>query len=266
MYASFAIAFSWLGTLVFYDLAKTLALAGKNGFGTKVMVSGLKSLCSMDFQKHKNLILLALPLGGVIGLISLNSNIPKYFISDILGNEMLGIFAAVSYVVMAGRLIDISIGQTIAPKLAEYTRDNKKSDFIRLNLYFFLLGIGICLSSIVVVFYFGEYILALLYTREFANYNNIFLILVLSNGVAWTFSFLNHAMIVFRQTSQQFAITIITTLSLLVLSGWLIPLKGLLGASVSILIASFIPVPLRLIFVYNAFKNHFSKGNEVRVS
>lgn len=254
--ATFAIALGWLLTLLVYDLPKTFKLFKTNQIKI-LFLELLEKTKTINTKRNKDLILLALPLGGVLGLISLNANLPKYFIINLIGEKYLGIFATISYVVMVGRLIDISLGQTIAPKLAEQLISKNKKRFIQLNLWYGVLGLVICVLSSIVAFYFGDIILSFLYTKEYADYNSVFFILVLGNGMVWTFSFLNHAMVIFRKTRQQLIISIVTTMSLLLVSWALIPSKGLIGAAYAILITNLIPVPFRMIIFYKSFCNYF---------
>ncbi len=53
-------------------------------------------------------------------MISFNFNIPRYFIAYYLGEAELGIFTAVSYIVHAGSLVMVALGQAVSPRLAKY--------------------------------------------------------------------------------------------------------------------------------------------------
>src|SRR5215203_2877989 len=55
---------------------------------------------------------LALPLGLVMALISLNMNIPRYFVEGYLGEHELGIFAAIAYIMVAGQTAVTALGQS----------------------------------------------------------------------------------------------------------------------------------------------------------
>jgi len=245
--ASFGIAFSWLLIFVFYDLRKALSsFYQSRKFNINVSMAITRFM--QEFSWDNRLLLLALPLGGVIGLVSLNSNIPKYFISHYLGHEMLGVFAAVGYIVMVGRLIDISIGQAFAPRMAFYIRDKNRIGFLKLCLNYFSFGFIVSMFSIIIVYWFGDTILNILYTKEFGQYNRIFLILILSNGIIWSFSFLNHSMIIFRNTTEQFFITVLSTVILFIACLVLIPQVGLIGGAYAFFITNIISVPIKALY------------------
>lgn len=70
---------------------------------------------------------LALPLGVVMLLISLNSNIPRYVIQAHYGEWELGIFAATAYIMVAGTTVVSALGQSASPRLAKLYGGSKGS-------------------------------------------------------------------------------------------------------------------------------------------
>ena len=60
----------------------------------------------------KRLVWLTLPLGVSMMLISLNTNIPRYFIEHYLGERELGIFAAMAYLMVAGKTVVSALAQS----------------------------------------------------------------------------------------------------------------------------------------------------------
>ena len=55
---------------------------------------------------------IALPLGPVMLLVAVNANVPRYFLAFYEGNREVGIFAAVSYLVLAGTTLVGALGQS----------------------------------------------------------------------------------------------------------------------------------------------------------
>src|SRR5690606_10077213 len=60
----------------------------------------------------------AAPLGLVILLTSLNSNVPRYVIEAVHGEFSLGIFAALAYLIVAGTTVVTAVGQAVSPRLS----------------------------------------------------------------------------------------------------------------------------------------------------
>ncbi len=90
--------------------------------------------------KLRKLVWLSLPLGFVMMLISLNTNIPRYFIERSLGERQLGVFAAIAYLMVAGNMVVNALGQSACPRLAKYYAAGNSTAFRKLVLN--LVGIG----------------------------------------------------------------------------------------------------------------------------
>ena len=67
----------------------------------------------------------ALPLGVVLMLVSLTSNVPRYAIERSLGATDLGIFAAVAAFLTVGSTIVNALGQSATPRLARYFSEER---------------------------------------------------------------------------------------------------------------------------------------------
>lgn len=62
----------------------------------------------------------SLPLGLVMMLISLNTNLPRYFIEQQLGERELGIFSALAYLMIVGTMVVNALGNSASPRLARH--------------------------------------------------------------------------------------------------------------------------------------------------
>ena len=74
----------------------------------------------------------ALPLGAVLMLASLNTNLPRYVIEHHLGVAELGAFAAVASFVAAGSTIVNALGQSATPRLARFASLHQPREFLGL--------------------------------------------------------------------------------------------------------------------------------------
>ena len=104
-----AMALVWGLVLVLYDIPVAgRVLIGKNA-RTGERKGNFSMLAAMNprwnWSALGSLTRCSLPLGLVMMLISLNANIPRYFIEHYLGTEQLGIFAAMAYFMLAGNTI-----------------------------------------------------------------------------------------------------------------------------------------------------------------
>ena len=94
----------------------------------------------------RRLAILALPLGFVMMLVSLNTNVPRYFIEHYQGTRDLGIYAAITYLMVAGTTVVAALGQSASPRLAQYFADGRTASFC--GLMWKLVGIGGALGAL----------------------------------------------------------------------------------------------------------------------
>lgn len=185
---------------------------------------------------------LALPLGLVMMLISLNTNIPRYFIERYLGERELGIFAALAYLQVAGVMVVSALGQSASPRWAKYYTEGKRAAFRTLLLK--LVGICGILGGVgaIVALIFGKEILTLLYRPEYGNYANVFVWLMLVAGIGYVASILGYAMTAARYFKSQIPLFALVTATTTLNSFWLLPKYGLLGAAIALCTAVIVQV------------------------
>lgn len=142
---------------------------------------------------------LALPLGVVGALISLTSNIPRYFLEKYRGEAELGIFAALAYLVVVGNILVGAMGQSVVPRLAKYFAAGDIASYQRLLLR--LLGIGtlIGLAGVGLALFAGRMILTLLYRPEYADHVQIFVGLMCAGGLSYLASIMGYGLTATRR-------------------------------------------------------------------
>ncbi|MBN1787183.1 MAG: oligosaccharide flippase family protein [Sedimentisphaerales bacterium] len=210
-----AMGLSWLGVLVCYDLPQA-----KYFDSTKPV---------FQYKKLWSLTKLAIPLGVVMGLISLQDNIPKYYIKSYHGESALGYFAAVSYVVIAARMLILSLGQSAIPRLARYYIENRKAF---LQLLFKMQGTAVLMGVGVIGFglVFGKWFLEFAYTKDYVAYFDVFIWLLVVCAVAFVNSMFGYAVTGARYFKIQVPQSILVILAILISSSILIPRYALVGA------------------------------------
>lgn len=117
----------------------------------------------------RTLIVMALPLGLSMMLISLNTNIPRYFVEHALGMGPLGIFAALSYLAVAGATVINAVGLAATPRLARHFAAGERRDFLRLLAQ--LAGISAALGAcgVAALLIMGRPLLTLIYGPLYAS-------------------------------------------------------------------------------------------------
>lgn len=177
-----------------------------------------------------NLLIISFPLGLSTALGSLNTNMPRYFVEQNLGQYELGIFAAISYLLIAANTIINALSQAVTPRLAKLFLNNI-DQFIKFTTKLILLGFSIGLLSLIIVFFFGEEILLIIYSEDYANYSSVLLVITLGSLVLLTSVFLGTAISASRNYKIQPKIQVVTTFFILVGSYFFINKLGLIGAA-----------------------------------
>ena len=205
---------------------------------------------------------LALPLGLVMMLISLNTNIPRYFIEGYLGEYELGIFAAMAYLERAGATVASALGQSASPRLAKYYAAGNGPAFRALLLK--LIGIGILLggAGVLVALVAGREILTLLYRPEYAR-QDVFVRLMVAVGFTYVVWFLGHGMTAARYFRVQLPVNVFVTVVAVLACIWLIPSGGLRGAAtVPIIVAVVKTCCSTTVVVHALYALHKNTGRE----
>jgi O-antigen/teichoic acid export membrane protein len=214
----------------------------------------------LRFSTFVRLSWLALPLGIVMLLLSLNTNIPRYFIEHYLSERDLGIFAAMAYLLVAGTTVVSALGQSASPRLAQYYVAGNYKEFRSLLLKLLNVGGVIGGFGILVVLVAGPQILTLVYRREYADHTDVFLMLMVAAGIGYIASFLGYGMTAARYFKIQapifFAVCLTTTISCLLF----IPEKRLVGAALAIVISTSLQMIISLLVVRHSIHRKSEEG------
>ncbi len=197
---------------------------------------------------------LAFPLGVTMGLITLTTNIPLYFIEQYLGERELGIFAAMVYVTVAGATVVNALGQSAMSRLAKHYAARNGSEFCALLLR--LVGIGALLgvAGVLVTLAAGQEILTLLYGPEYAEQAGIFTWVMVAGGITYVASTLGYGMTSARYFNVQVPLFACLGCTTAVACLWLVPAAGLQGAAIATLIAGLVQGCISLVVVGHAVR------------
>lgn len=199
-----------------------------NSISTTERKSEKKNLYSLFF--------LALPLGVSTVIGSLNTNFPRYLIEAELGLYELGIFSALTYLLIIGNTFLAAISQVVTPKLASLAHNEKYKQFINLLLKIQAIGMFLSILFVFVFYYWGIEIITIIYTEEYAAYHNILMVIVIGIFFLYSSVFLGTAITSLRLFRIQPFINA-TGLVTTIVSGLIfIKSHGLLGMAFSILL------------------------------
>jgi O-antigen/teichoic acid export membrane protein len=201
---------------------------------------------------QKRLIWLTLPLGFVMFLVSLNTNIPRYFIEYYLSPRELGIFAAIAYLMQVGSIIQGAMAQAASPRLAKYYADGKRGTFSRLLLKLIGLALGLGFLAILISWIAGSKILTLVYEPEYAQHTELLIWLMVAAAADYVASFLGTAMTSARYFRSQVPLFLCTASVLVVACFYFIPLWGLNGIPFAMTLTGIVRIVLCLVVLTHA--------------
>ncbi|MBD2269215.1 oligosaccharide flippase family protein [Anabaena sp. FACHB-1391] len=200
----------------------------------------------------RKLIWLSLPLGLVMMLISLNANIPRYFLEQSLGKKELGVFAALAYLIVAGNMVVSALGSAARPRLAKYYAGGNVSAYQKLLVQLVAIACLLGLSGILVAWVAGGQILTIVYQPEYAQYTELLIWLMVTAGIGYVSSFLGEGMTAARYFRTQIPLFIIVTSTSAIASFWFIPKNGLKGAAIALMIAEIVRIIFTLGVIFHA--------------
>ncbi|SDN56909.1 lipopolysaccharide biosynthesis protein [Bacillus sp. OK048] len=203
----------------------------------------------------KKLLITAFPLGIVMMLSSLTTNIPRYFIEHYAGLEQLAYFSALIYILFAGNIVINAFGQSASPRLASFYINGDFKKFLR--LVFMLLSIGLFCGVIgyVIASIWGKQLLTIIYSSEYAAYQSVFTLLMFASILLYTSSFLGYILTSMRKFKIQPFLSLFWIVITIAVSALLIPKFGINGAAyVTIATAAAQCLSLATVIIYEVSK------------
>lgn len=166
VWATLALAFGRVAVLLAYDRPKGSA-------GEDLSPSG--------WRAQWTILRTAFPLGVVLMLSSLNTNLPRYAIERYLGTRQLGAFAAVASFMTVGGTVVNALGQTATPRLARYFSRRDMAGFRRLVVKLAGLMLALGIAGVIAAAAIGKPVLRMVYRPDYAVLSGL---LVAVMGVA----------------------------------------------------------------------------------
>lgn len=197
----------------------------------------------------KTLITSGIVLGFVQLIVSLNSNIPRLFIENILDVSKLADYSILAYIFTIGNVFISAVVNNILPRL-RVLKINGNLDLLKRLIFLKIPTLVLTISLIVVpvVYMFGIELISFIYGKEYYNENNklvltVLFIALLINGYS---AIIDNTLIVFELMNKQIYISIIVLAVTLILSYYLINEYDLIGASLTIIIVNLLQLLLRI--------------------
>ncbi|MDZ7640152.1 MAG: lipopolysaccharide biosynthesis protein [Bryobacterales bacterium] len=215
LWAVGALAAGRLTVLLLYDLP-----AGVAG----------ETLARSGFPEARRIFETALPLGLVLMLVSLNTNLPRYAIEHRLGSAELGVFAAVVSFITVGSTMANAMGQSATARLARHFQEGRFAEFRRLTFGMASMMLALGVAGIAVAMFAGRWVLELLYRPEFAAYQPLLVAAMGAGTLSYLAIALGYSVTSARIFRAQLPLFALSAAVCGVASWLLVPGMGLYGA------------------------------------
>lgn len=184
----------------------------------------------------------ALPLGIVLMLASLNTNLPRYAIERRMGTPALGAFAAAASFMTAGNTVTNALGQSATPRLARYFAERSRARFLRLALQLVALALALGVAGVLVAAVAGAPILRILYRAEYAQYAALLTQVMAAAVPSYVAGILGYVITSARAFDAQLPLFCVVAASCGIASWLLIPRFGLAGAPMALAAAACVQI------------------------
>ncbi|MFN0179399.1 MAG: lipopolysaccharide biosynthesis protein [Gemmatimonadales bacterium] len=175
----------------------------------------------------------AYPLGVAAMLVSINVSIPRLIIERVAGAHTLGVFAAIAYLVVGGRMVALPFGQVYAPRFGAALAAGDRVGFRRLLRHLLLVGLGLGAIGLIAAVGFGAPLLRVLYGPQYALEHRAFVIVMAVAAIGYLSSFLQLGVTAAREIGAQVPIIVLSILATGVCAWWLVPGNPIEGGALA---------------------------------
>lgn len=173
----------------------------------------------------------AAPLGLLLVMVSVNSNMPRYFLAGSATPREVGIFSALSYIAVALNTLVVSLGQASNSTLARNFLIGDSTAFLQGALRLSWLALGLGVFGITAVACYGTQIVSLLYGPGYAADPEVMVWLMVGGALSYlsaSFGFILSSARCFHPQLPMLAAVGFTTFVCCV---WFVPPAGIRGAA-----------------------------------
>lgn len=256
-------ALAWLTVLILFDTRRGRRFLPEPASGASWIERWRVLRPHFNFNRQWALTRIALPLGIVMTLASLNMNVPRYFVESAMGETKLGVFSTMAYAMSAMATVVDSMTHSSTPKLARLFASGKWKGFRSLLFRFALLGLGLGVVATICTKLAGAQVLTILYGRTYAEYSNVFVWLTAAAAISAVAMLLTNGLVSarrFRLQVPMFAAVVATNALACAL---LVPRFGLMGAARAPLIASTAHLVIAAVLVTHVLASAKMDGSAV---
>lgn len=190
---------------------------------------------------------LALPAALMSVMTRFVTVMPQYFIEGMLGTEQLGFYAALAALPLFGQMAVQAAGSAALPRLSRMFIE-RRPGFFKLTAKLAAVGLAVGLVAVLIALVGGKPLITLIFTSEYAQYQRLFLWLMIYGAVSYMAACIGYSLHATRWFWVQPAMFLVV-ISVVVGLCWLWipdPRYGLVGAAMAMTSGRIIQMPIAL--------------------
>ena len=239
--AILVLAMAWLAVLIGFDARRGrrfASVAADRRLVSQTHLNWRQVWPKFSLFRQWNLVRLSLPLGFVMTLVSLNLSVPRLFVHASLGEHQLGIFSAMAYTTVAVATFADALGHATIPEMSRLYVAGNRAAFRSSLLNLVAIGAVFGLAGYAAAQVLGAQLLRILFTAEYAAHAGVFVWLVAAAGISCVATLLNYGITSARCFRIQVPMFVLVTGRNALACAWLVPMSGLRGAALAMVIAA----------------------------
>jgi O-antigen/teichoic acid export membrane protein len=244
--ASFTIGLVWLVTAAFVA-----------AFWAPSFARSCRNLRNrVDLRRLCGLVCSTFPLGVAQALITFQASLPRIVLQRIRGFEEVGIYTAISSLLVAGTAVMTAVGLAVMPRMAMLFALNRHEEVRRMRTRLVIGAAAVGSVSVLFAWTAGSRVLALLFGAGFSIGAHALVVLMVAMTVTFIASINDFILVAQRRFSSQIAIHIMSTAVSAVGCVLLISPYGLIGGAMAVLLGAFVRVLANSVLLKRSVECH----------
>ncbi|MEG1719289.1 MAG: oligosaccharide flippase family protein [Clostridia bacterium] len=217
-----------------------------------------------NYEEIKTLLIKCFPLALFNILFTLFATIPRLFLEQELGSEMLGIYSSIALPAVIVQVFCTYIFSPFTTIFARLYNDHKVRDFVKLFLKIVFYLVIISIVAIIGALLLGDFGLQLLFTSKIAPYTYLFIpIIVITILTAFSW-FISMVLTVARNFMALTVSAIVSTIVCALCSSVFVKTFGMNGASFAAIVSFVVQILILLVFLFISMKKFAKAKPEVK--
>lgn len=245
------LALAWLAALLFFDVrrGRRFETFSERFFRNSILTGWRSESRAKGFRRQWNLTRLALPLGIVTTMASINLNMPRYFIEARMGVHQLGMFSALAYATVAMTLVSDSLGHCAIPRMSRLYAEGQLAEFRLVLLQLSGIGCALGMAGLAAAQVIGTRLLTIFYSPEYAAASQVFVVLMLATAIHCVAGMLTSGIMSARYFLVQVPMFTLVAASTALACYRLVPASGLMGGAEASVIGAMVRLVLAALVV-----------------